>query len=47
MLAVEDYLDTLKWAESLGGLGGLLGRVAENMGVLTLGLRRLIGRHFV
>ncbi|MEC9139732.1 MAG: phosphoserine transaminase, partial [Pseudomonadota bacterium] len=34
MLAVEDYLDTLKWAESLGGLGGLLGRVAENMGVL-------------
>ena len=35
MLAVEDYLDTLKWAESLGGLGGLLGRVAENMGVLS------------
>ncbi|MEC7154956.1 MAG: phosphoserine transaminase, partial [Pseudomonadota bacterium] len=35
MLAVEDYLDTLKWAESLGGLEGLLGRVAENMGVLS------------
>jgi phosphoserine aminotransferase len=35
MLAVEDYLDTLKWAESLGGLRGLLGRVAENMGVLS------------
>jgi phosphoserine aminotransferase len=35
MLAVEDYLDTLKWAESLGGLNGLLGRVADNMSVLT------------
>ena len=35
MLAVEDYLDTLKWAESIGGLGGLLGRVADNMGVLS------------
>lgn len=30
MLAVEDYLDTLKWAESTGGLAGLLGRVADN-----------------
>ena len=34
MLAVEDYLDTLKWAESLGGLSGLLGRVAANNKVL-------------
>ena len=35
MLAVEDYLDTLKWAESLGGLSGLLGRVAANNKVLN------------
>ena len=34
MLAVEDYLDTLKWAEGLGGLSGLLGRVADNNKVL-------------
>ncbi len=35
MLAVEDYLDTLKWAESLGGLSGLLARVAANNKVLN------------
>jgi len=35
MLAVEDYLDTLKWAESLGGLSGLLKRVAANNKVLS------------
>ena len=34
MMAVEDYLDTLNWAESLGGLSGLLGRVAANNKVL-------------
>jgi phosphoserine aminotransferase len=34
MLAVEDYLDTLKWAEGLDGLSGLLGRVADNNKVL-------------
>ena len=35
MLAVEDYLDTLNWAQSLGGLQGLLGRVAANNQVLN------------
>ena len=34
MLAVEDYLDTLNWADSVGGLGGLLGRVDANNKVL-------------
>src|SRR6056300_615042 len=31
MLAVEDYLDTLKWAESLGGLQGLIARADANV----------------
>ena len=35
MLALEDYLDTLNWAESIGGLSGLLGRVADNNKVLN------------
>jgi len=35
MLAVEDYLDTLRWAESLGGLSGLIARVDANMAALT------------
>ena len=35
MLAVEDYLDTLRWAESLGGLSGLVARVDANMAALT------------
>lgn len=35
MLALEDYIDALDWAESIGGLGGLLGRVADNNKVLN------------
>ncbi len=30
MLCVEDYLDTLKWAKSVGGLGGLMSRADAN-----------------
>ena len=35
MLAVEDAIDGLKWAESLGGLKGLQTRVYANMAAIT------------
>src|SRR6266853_27189 len=34
MLALEDYLDALTWAEGVGGLGALIGRSQDNLGVL-------------
>jgi len=34
MLCVEDYLDTLSWAKSLGGLEGLIGRADANFAVV-------------
>jgi phosphoserine aminotransferase len=35
MLCVEDYLDTLKWSASIGGLAELKRRADENLGVLA------------
>jgi len=35
MLALEDYLDALSWAESVGGLKGLIGRADANTAVLA------------
>ncbi|GAA0776614.1 phosphoserine transaminase [Roseibium denhamense] len=34
MLCVEDYLDAVKWADSLGGLNALTGRADKNLQVL-------------
>jgi phosphoserine aminotransferase len=34
MVAVEDYLDALTWAEGVGGLKGLIQRSNDNLGVL-------------
>jgi len=39
MLALEDYLDTLKWAESIGGLKALIARVDANFAVLDRWVR--------
>lgn len=40
MLAVEDALDGLKWAESVGGLPKLIARSEENLHVLTEWVRK-------
>jgi len=39
MLALEDYLDTLKWAEGIGGLKALIARVDANFAVLDRWVR--------
>jgi len=35
MLAVEDVLDALQWAKSIGGLDGMIGRAAANFSVIS------------
>lgn len=40
MLAVEDYLDSLKWGKSVGGLKGLVGRATKNATALGDYVRR-------
>jgi phosphoserine aminotransferase len=40
MLATEDYLDTLKWAESIGGLPALQARANANTKVLAAWVER-------
>ncbi|HEY6578847.1 MAG TPA: phosphoserine transaminase, partial [Rhizomicrobium sp.] len=39
MLALEDYLDTLGWAESLGGLAALIARTNRNFAALSRWVR--------
>jgi phosphoserine aminotransferase len=39
MLALEDYLDALKWAASIGGLKALMGRSNDNLAVLARWVR--------
>jgi len=34
MLCVEDYIDSLQWADSIGGLPGLIKRSQDNLAVL-------------
>lgn len=40
MLAVEDYLDALRWAEGIGGLDALIGRCDDNTRILAQWVER-------
>eukprot|EP01004_Peranema_trichophorum_P004531 NODE_3448_length_1348_cov_55.167347_g3010_i0.p1 GENE.NODE_3448_length_1348_cov_55.167347_g3010_i0~~NODE_3448_length_1348_cov_55.167347_g3010_i0.p1 ORF type:complete len:388 (-),score=55.76 NODE_3448_length_1348_cov_55.167347_g3010_i0:140-1303(-) len=47
MICVEDYLDALKWAESVGGLQGLIQRTRENFAVLEKAVAERDWLHFL
>jgi len=47
MLCVEDYLDALAWAKSLGGLTGLIERVNQNSKILESWVRKTTWVDFV
>lgn len=40
MLVIEDYIDALTWAESIGGLSGLVGRSNANAAALSAWVER-------
>jgi phosphoserine aminotransferase len=47
MLAVEDYLDTLNWAKSIGGLDALIARADANTKVITDWVAKTPWVHFL
>jgi phosphoserine aminotransferase len=40
MLCVEDALDSLKWAEAMGGLDGLVARAEGNLAAVAAWVER-------
>jgi phosphoserine aminotransferase len=47
MLCVEDYLDALNWADSIGGLKGLIGRSESNLQILEKFVEKNDWIHFL
>lgn len=47
MMCVEDYIDALKWCETVGGLDGLVKRSQDNLAVLEAFVARNSWAHFL